>query len=177
MCSGGPFCLFNVHSKDYGRISARGWWPASEIERKQAKPYSFWVSATVGLTPSSWASLPKAAASALIPAELEMEHTEVLINFPNFLSRPATIKRHINTGGPPPPPPRRAESSWEAGASSANYAKSTPAPPDLYEEAVESTALQEYAGADHLGMFTGSQSTARELFTKKPEKPTLRLDG
>ena len=159
MCPGGPVCLFNVHSKDYGQISARGWWPTSEIEWKQAKPYSFWVSATVGLTPSSWASLPKAAASALIPAELEMEHTEVLINFPSFLSHPASIKRHINTGGPPPPPPKRAEDSWEAGASSANYAKSTPSAnsPDLYEEAASSAALQEYAGADLLGMFTGSQ--------------------
>ena len=89
--------------------------------------------------------------------QLEMEHTEVLINFPSSLSRPATVKRRLNTGGPPPPPPQRPESSWDAGASPVNYAKSTPAPPDLYEEPGESYALQEFAGADLLGMFQGSQ--------------------
>ena len=77
MCSGGPFCLFNVRSLQYGQISARSWWPASDVKWKQAKPYSFWGSATVGLTSSSWASFPKAEASALAPAQLEMEHTEV----------------------------------------------------------------------------------------------------
>ena len=110
MCSGGPFCLFNAHSLQYGQISARSWWPASDVKWKQAKPYSYWGSATVGLTSSSWASVPKAEAPALIPAQLEMEHTEVLINFPSFLSHPATIQRHVATGGLPPPPPARPES-------------------------------------------------------------------
>ena len=77
MCSGGPFCLFNARSLQYGQISARSWWPASDVKWKQAKPYSYQGSATVGLTSSSWASFPKAEASALTPAQLEMEHTEV----------------------------------------------------------------------------------------------------
>ena len=77
MFPGGPFCLRNVHSKDYGQISVRSWRPASEIELEKAKPYSFWDTAAVGLTSSSWASFPKAAASALIPAQIEMEHMEV----------------------------------------------------------------------------------------------------
>ena len=103
--------------------------------------------------------LPKAGASALIPAQREMERTDVLINFPSFLSRPATIKRHVFSGGRPPPPPAQPESSWEAGAASANYDKSTPAPPDLYPETVTlpRSALQEFAGDDLLEMFTGSQ--------------------
>ena len=117
------------------------------------------TSTTVGLTSSSRTYFPKAGASALIPAQLEMERAEVLINFPSFLSRPATIKRHVFPGGPPPPPPAQPESSWEGGAASANYAKSTPAPPDLYPEtaSVPHSALQEYTGDDLLGMFTGSQ--------------------
>ena len=159
LCSGDPFCLFNVHSKDYGQISSRSWWPTSGIEWKGAKLYSYWDSTTVGLTSSSRTSFPKAGASALIPAQLEMERAEVLINFPSCLSLPATIKRHVFSGVPPPPPPAQPESSWEGGAASANYSKSTPAPPDLFPETVSvpHSALREYTGDDLLGMFTGSQ--------------------
>ena len=122
MCSGDPFCPFNVHSLQYGQLSARSWRPATRW--KGAKPYSYRGPGTVGLMSSSWGISPKAGVSALTPAQLEMEHTEVLINFPSFLSRPATVKRRLNTRGPPPPPPQRPESSWGAGASSANCAKS-----------------------------------------------------
>ena len=159
-----------VHSIQYGLLSAQSWRPATEIEWKQAKPDGYWDSATVGLTSSSWTSFPKAAASALIPAQIEMNHTEVLINFPSFFSRPATAKRRINAGGPPPPPPRRPESSWGAGASSANNAKSTPAPPDLFEEAGGSYALQEFAGVDLLGMFRGRSELKRRALSKWSKK-------
>ena len=96
MCSGDSFCLFNVQSKDYGQLSAQSWRPAQETEWKQAKPYSYWDTATVGLTSSSWTSFPKAAASTLTPTQFELEHTEVLINFPSFISHPAAIKRRLN---------------------------------------------------------------------------------
>ena len=157
MCPGGPFCLFYVRSAQYGQLSSRRRWPATELEWKGAKPYSFWGPASAGVTSSSWRSFPEAGASALTPAHLEMEHTEVLINLPILLARPATAKRRLDTGGPPPPPPQRPEISWGAGASSANYAKSAPAPPDLFGEPGERYALQEFKGADVLGMFQGSQ--------------------
>ena len=111
MCSGYPFRLFNAHSIQYEQLSAS----AFEMEWKQAKPYSYVDPADVGLTSSSWASFPKAAAPALTPTRLEMEHTDVLINFPSCLSRPAMAKRGVNVGGPPSPPPRKPESSWDVG--------------------------------------------------------------
>ena len=156
VCSGDPLFLFNIRSKEYGQIFARRWLPSSELEWKTAKPYSYWDSSIVGLTSSSWANFPKVGAYALIPPQLEMERTEVLINFPSFLSRPATIKRHLVSGGPPPPPPTQPESSWEGRSTEANYAKYSPAPApsDLYaSEHAPQTTLQEYAGIDLLGMF------------------------
>ena len=162
----GPFLPFNAHSIQYGQLSARSWRPATEIGWKRAKPYSFWDSAAVGLAPSSWASFPKAAASAPIPAQIEMDHTEVFINSPSFFSHSATVSRHLTTGGPPPPSPHIPESSWGAGASSANYAKATRAPPDLYDETPESCALQQLAGADLLRMFEGSQCAEKGSFVK-----------
>ena len=131
VCSGGPCCLLNIHSKDYGQISARSWWPASELEWETAKPYSFWDSTIVGLTSGSLSSFPKAGVEALIPPQLELGNTEVLIDSPSFCSRPAAIKRHLMAGRPPPPPPTQPESSWEAGYG-ANYGSSTyaPAPPE-----------------------------------------------
>ena len=129
VCSGDPFCLLNIHSKDYGQISARSWRPTSELEWKTAKKYSYWDSATVGLTSGCWSSFPKAAVEALAPSQLELGNTEVIINFPSFISHPASIKRHLATGGPPPPPPSYPESSWGQAVSS-NYATSShpPAP-------------------------------------------------
>ena len=169
MCPGGPVCLFNVQSKDYGQLSARSWWPARGSEWEMAKPYRYWGAATVGLPSSSWTSFPKTAASTLTPIQFELEHAEVLIDLPSFISHPAAIKRHLNTSGPPPPPPHSAEGSCARGASSANYANSAASPPNLFEEAVENTALQEYAGPDLLGMFTGPQRAARELLQKPPK--------
>ena len=119
----------NIHSKDYGQISARSWWPTSELEWETAKKYSYWDSATVGLTSGCWSSFPKAAVEALAPSQLELGNTEVIINFPSFISHPASIKRHLATGGPPPPPPSYPEGSWGQAVSS-NYATSShpPAP-------------------------------------------------
>ena len=119
ICSGDPFCLFNVHSKDYGQLSARSWWPTSELEWKTAKKYSYWDSSTVGLAIDCWSHFPKAAVEDLTPPQLELNNTEVIMNFPSFISHPGAIKRHLATGAPPPPPPRYPESSWdhEAGAS------------------------------------------------------------
>ena len=129
VCSGDPFCLLSIHSKDYGQINARSWWPTSELEWKTAKKYSYWDSSTVGLTSSSWSGFPKAAAEALVPSQLELGNTEVIINFPSFISHPAEIKHHLRTGGPPPPPPTYPESSWDQSVN-ANYATSShpPAP-------------------------------------------------
>ena len=127
LCSGDPFCLFNVHSKDYGQISARSWWPTSELEWKTAKKYSFWDSSTVGLTTDCWSSFPKAAVETLAPSQLELNNTEVIINFPSFISHPGAIKRHLARGGPPPPPPSYPESSWDNEAS-ASYRASTHPP-------------------------------------------------
>ena len=129
IASGDPFCLFNVHSKDYGQISARSWWPTSELEWKAAKKYSFWDSSTVGLTTDSWSSFPKAAAETLIPSQLELNNTEAIINFPSFISHPGDIKRHLNTGGPPPPPPQYPESSWEHTKSASYQTTSQPPAP------------------------------------------------
>ena len=129
VCSRDPFCLLNSHSRDYGQISARSWWPSSELEWETAKSYSYLGSTVVGLTSGCWSSFPGAAVEALVPSQLELGNTGVIINSPSFISRPATIKRHLLTGGPPPPPPTQPESSWEPdyGASyrSSNYA---PAP-------------------------------------------------
>ena len=85
----------------------------------------------MGLTSGCWSSFPKAAAEDLVPSQLELGNTEVIINFPSFISHPADIKRHLMAGGPPPPPPTQPESSWEAGYG-ANYGSSTyaPAPPE-----------------------------------------------
>ena len=88
--SGGPFGLFNVHSAAYGQLSVRSWRPTAEGEWKQAKPYSFFDAADVGLTSTSWSHFPGASAPSLAPFLLEMERAEVLINSPSFLSRPAT---------------------------------------------------------------------------------------
>ena len=97
--------MLNIHSKDYGQISARSWRPSSELEWKTAKPYSYWDSTIAGLTSSSWSSFPKAGVEALIPAQLELGRTEVLINFPSFISHPGAAKCHLVAGGRPPPPP------------------------------------------------------------------------
>ena len=116
--------MLNIHSRDYGQISARSWRPTSELEWETAKPYSYWDSTIVGLQTSSWSNFPKAGGEALVPAQLELGNTEALINFPSFISRPATIKRYLATGGSPPPPPTQPESSWEGGQQ-ANYGRST----------------------------------------------------
>ena len=112
VCSGDPFCMINMHSKEYGQLSARSWWPVSELEWKTARKYSYFDTATVGLTSPCWSTFPKAAVAALSPPKLELENTEVIINFPSFISHPADIKRHLMTGGPPPPPPIYPENSW-----------------------------------------------------------------
>ena len=122
MCSGDPLCLLNIHSKDYGQISARSWWPTSELEWETAKPYSYWDSTIVGLQTSSWSNFPKAGGGALIPAQLELGRAEVLINFPSITSHRASIKRYLATGGSPPPPPTQPESSW-GGGRQANYGR------------------------------------------------------
>ena len=129
ICSGDPFCLINLHSKASGQISARSWWPASELEWKTAKKYSFWDSSTVGLTTDCWSSFPKAGVEALIPSQLELNNTEVIINFPSFISHPGEIKRHLVTGGPPPPPPCYPESSWEHDRSASYRTSSQPPAP------------------------------------------------
>ena len=144
------------------------------MEWIQAKPYSFWGSADVGLTSSSGAGFPKAAASGLTPGQLEMEHAEALINFLSFLSHPATAKQRINTGGPPPPPPRSPESSWDSGATTADYGRATQAPPNLFAESGGDFALQELAGVDLLGMFQGAQRAETESFSQMIQKPKPR---
>ena len=124
ICSGDPFCLINLHSKASGQVSARSWWPTTELEWKTAKKYSYWDSSTVGLTTDCWSSFPKASVEALLPAQLELNNTEVIINFPSFISHPGEIKKHLVTGGPPPPPPSYPESSWNQDPS-ASYGTST----------------------------------------------------
>ena len=64
VCSGDPFCMLNIHSRDCGQISARSWRPAPDLEWETAKSYSFWDSTIVGLTSGCWSSFPKAAVEA-----------------------------------------------------------------------------------------------------------------
>ena len=69
---------------------------------------------------------PKAAVETLIPSQLELSNTEVIINFPSFISHPRLIKRHLAKGGPPPPPPSYPESSWDNEASASYRASIHP---------------------------------------------------
>ena len=133
VCSGDPFCMLNIYSRDYGQISARSWWPTSELEWKAAKQYSYWDSTVVGLTSGCWSSCPRAAVEALASSQLELGNTQVIINFPSFISRPGTIKRNLLAGRPPPPPPVQPESSWDPhydpSYGSSNYAPAPTGPP------------------------------------------------
>ena len=81
----------------------------------------------MGLTTDCWSGFPKAAAEDLAPSQLELNNTEVIINFPSFISHPGAIKRHLAKGGPPPPPPTYPESSWD-NEGSASYRASTHPP-------------------------------------------------
>ena len=132
-CSGDPSCILNIHSRDYGQISARSWWPTSELEWETAKSYSYWDSTIVGLTSGCWSSFPKAAVEALVPSQLELGNTEVIINSPSFISHPAAIRRNLLAGRPPPPPPVQPESSWDPhydpSYGSSNYAPAPTGPP------------------------------------------------
>ena len=155
MCSGDPFCTLNIHSRDYGQISARSWRPTSELEWETAKKYSYWDSATVGLTSGCWSSFPKAAVEALAPSQLELGNTEVIFNFPSFMSHPAEIKRHLLSGGPPPPPPTYPESSWDQD-NNASYRTSThpPAPAGPRQPRPAQTSFLGGAPIDLLGGYS-----------------------
>ena len=63
----------------------------------------------------------------MIPSQLELRNTEVLINSPIFIAHLATIKRYLMAEGHPPPPPAQPESSSEADYGT-NYGSSTYAP-------------------------------------------------
>ena len=120
--------------------------------------YSYWDPSTVGLTSGSWSSFPKAAAEDLVPSQLELGNTEVIINFPSFISHPADIKRHVRSGGAPPPPPTYPESSWDQSAH-ASYATSShpPAPTGAHQLVPFQSSRSGWPPIDLLGAYTSEE--------------------
>ena len=116
LTAGDPVKLTAIQGASRWELSARSWWPTTDLEWKASSPDSFWPTMDVGLIKKQFASFPKVGAELINPRNLPSEHTELILHYPKFVAPANEVQAYVTSGQEQPPPPPRPDSTWDGAA-------------------------------------------------------------